>query len=81
MANEKGTGQHAHKSSEGIHITKRHRREESRAIRVRHPDQSASGNSGSSEKSGSSSSQSDLKGREYKDSEGNVHHHTHTAER
>jgi hypothetical protein len=69
MADQKGTGKHAHKSTEEPYPY--------------HEGQSSGKQSESSnETRGSSrtgSEASDLKEREYRDAQGNIHHHTRTA--
>ena len=73
MPEEKGTGKHPHKDSEEPYP---------------HHEGKTTGESSSSdnregerrESSGSDRDESrDLKEREYRDSEGNIHHHTHTS--
>ena len=79
---EQGTGKHPHKdSSEPWHHTEGSQpehRQESRGENSgteHNRKQSASGTN----EGGPSSSSQDLKEREYRDKEGNVHHHTHTS--
>jgi hypothetical protein len=68
MAENNQQGKHPHKSGDEAHSKN---------------EQSGSKSGASSQKSGGGSqkgsSNDDLKSREYKDSQGNVHHHTHTA--
>jgi hypothetical protein len=93
MADQQGTGKHPRKSTEepyphhkggkeenagGSHESGRGKEESGRA-------QSAAAGAGGSRGSergrgGEESSSSDLKEREYRDAQGNVHHHTHTYE-
>jgi hypothetical protein len=86
MADEKGTGQHAHKSSEEPYPhheapTTRGESGSSRSSSGSSSSHSSSSSSGREESgSGSSSNDSDLKSREYRDNEGNVHHHTRTSD-
>lgn len=85
MADEKGTGKHPHKSTEERwHHTESNERSGSqeRSESREHSGEDSShrqSGSGTSE-GGPTSSSRDLKEREYRDEEGNVHHHTHTAE-
>lgn len=78
-----GTGHDAHKSSEEPYPHKEapSTRGESRGSES---SQSSSRSSARESQSGSSSrsssESSDLKSREYRDKEGNVHHHTRTSE-
>lgn len=66
-----GTGKHAHKSTEEpFHHTEDNQQKGSERNERRSQQQSAS----------SGSSQSDLKQREYRDQQGNIHHHTKTYE-
>lgn len=90
MANEKGTGQHAHKSSEepyphheapttsgeGSSHSGRSNGDSSQSS-SRSSSSRSSGSEGRTERSSGESS--DLKEREYRDKDGNIHHHTHTA--
>ena len=80
MADQQGTGKHPHKSAEDPRP--HHEAQE------KHKGGSQSGGSqtgqhqqehsgGRQHQSGSESS--DLKEREYRDKEGNIHHHTHTS--
>jgi len=80
---EQGTGKHSHKDSKepwphteasGSEHRSESRNEHSSSDENRK--QSASGSS----QGGPSSSTEDLKEREYRDEQGNVHHHTHTSE-
>lgn len=81
MADEKGTGKHPHKSTEepyphhGSESSGENRGEERRESRS---ENRGSETRGSSE-GGPSSETRDLKEREYRDKEGNIHHHTHTS--
>ena len=74
---EKGTGKHLHKSTEEPHPhTKSDGTGESNQSHGNRTSVAgASGSHGGSEESESA----DLKKREYRDKEGNIHHHTHTA--
>jgi hypothetical protein len=80
MANqsEQGTGKHPHKDSqEPWHHTEgsgSQNRSESRSSDSR-DQQSASGTS----QGGPASDSQDLKEREYRDNQGNIHHHTSTS--
>lgn len=92
MAKEQGTGQHAHKSSEEpyphheaptAHGEKREEGRESQSGSRSSSSQShsSSGSSkGNERRDERSNESSDLKSREYRDKDGNIHHHTHTAE-
>ena len=80
MANksEEGTGKHPHKDSQEpwhhTHSPESQNKSESRSSDSR-DQQSKSGTSQGGHASGSQ----DLKEREYRDNQGNVHHHTHTS--
>ncbi|HVZ15522.1 MAG TPA: hypothetical protein VG897_00255 [Terriglobales bacterium] len=68
MADHQGTGKHPHKSTEDPHP---HRRASG---------QKHAGPTGQHERHEASGSDSrDLKEREYRDKDGNIHHHTHTS--
>ncbi len=69
MANEQGTGKHPHKSTEEPYPHHKGSGEEGQKM--------CGGSSNRSEGEGSESG--DLKEREYRDSHGNIHHHTHTS--
>ena len=71
---EQGTGKHPHKSAEDP--TPHHEASTTKG-KDQHASSSSHSSSGKKEESGSDSS--DLKSREYKDKDGNIHHHTHTA--
>ncbi len=78
--NEEGTGKHPHKDSkEPWHHT-----EGSSSRSQSHESSSGSSNrkqsAAESSQGGPSSNKEDLKEREYRDEQGNVHHHTHTSE-
>lgn len=78
MANQQGTGKHGHKD------TKEPYPHHGKASGSSHTGASSShgGHSGETRShSGDSarSESSDLKSREYRDKDGNIHHHTHTA--
>lgn len=86
---EEGTGKHPHKSSEEPYPHHEapttgakegsHGKEEGE--RSRHAAAGAGSSSGREEhRSGERSESSDLKEREYRDAQGNVHHHTRTSE-
>lgn len=80
-SDQQGTGKHPHKSSEDP----RPHHEAPTTSGQGNESSSSSGhrNAGSHSEQGSKSSgneSSDLKEREYRDAEGNVHHHTHTYE-
>jgi hypothetical protein len=70
---EQGTGKHPHKSTEEPYPHHEGKSQESG-----HTQNAKSGDGQSREKEGGQSS--DLKEREYRDAQGNVHHHTHTYE-
>jgi hypothetical protein len=67
MAEQKGTGKHPHKSTQEPHPQTKHT-----ATGGKTQEQS--------EAKAEGSESSDLKSREYRDKEGNIHHHTHTYE-
>lgn len=71
MADEKGTGKHPHKDTAEPWP---HRKESSGQEEQQSTQQSKSGQSGEQEEPG------DLKEREYRDEQGNVHHHTRTSQ-
>jgi hypothetical protein len=74
-SNDKGTGKHPHRSTEEPYPhTKESGKEHSGQSQ-----QHASSGSHSTSQGGNQSESSDLKSREYRDKEGNIHHHTHTA--
>jgi hypothetical protein len=70
---EQGTGKHPHKDSKEPWPHTQERRSESRSSEGEHTRKQSA-----SERDRGSSS--DLKEREYRDEEGNVHHHTRTSE-
>lgn len=67
MPDRQQTGKHPHKSTEEPWP---HTKDNQQKGKENRSEQQAS--------SGSSSSNSDLKQREYRDEQGNIHHHTHT---
>lgn len=78
---DQGTGKHPHKSTEEPYSHTKgsesgERRESRGESSGSERQESASGTS----QGGPTSDTRDLKEREYRDEEGNVHHHTHTAE-
>ena len=73
--NEQGTGKHSHKSADEPFP---HTKESVKSDGKSESKSSKSASSGGKEAAGSSDS-SDLKSRQYKDKDGNIHHHTHTA--
>lgn len=79
MADEQGTGKHPHKSTEEPYP---HHKGSDQGSRSKQASAGAGGHgSERSEQGGSEeSNSSDLKEREYKDAQGNVHHHTRTYE-
>jgi hypothetical protein len=81
MPEEKGSGKHPHKSTEepwSHHKEASGKKEEEK----QQSRQSGAKESGAKEEQASSGSEesSDLKEREYRDKEGNIHHHTRTSE-
>lgn len=72
-SNDKGTGKHPHKSTEEPYPHTKESGEEHSG-----QSQQRSSSAGHSE-GGNQSESSDLKSREYRDKDGNIHHHTHTA--
>ncbi len=70
---EQGTGKHPHKSTEEPYPHHESQSGKSDGL-------SRSGQTESKSQASSSSDSSDLKGREYTDSKGEVHHHTRTYE-
>jgi hypothetical protein len=74
---DKGTGKHPHKDSEEPypHTERSGGKQESS-----HQGSTGSRSSGKGESNKGGSSSSDEKSREYKDKDGNIHHHTHTYE-
>ena len=82
MPNEQGTGKHPHKSTEEPYP--HHERKTTKGSDERggeHSRQSSGREEGGrGRQEGQSSNSSDLKEREYRDAQGNVHHHTHTYE-
>jgi hypothetical protein len=69
-SNDKGTGKHPHKSTEEPYP---HTKESGQS------QQHSSSAGHSTSQSGNESESSDLKDREYRDKEGNIHHHTYIA--
>lgn len=65
MTEQQGTGKHPHKSTEEPY--------------PHHKGESGSGKQEASHRSDGGSESSDLKEREYRDEQGNIHHHTRTA--
>jgi hypothetical protein len=80
MAEEKqGTGKHPHKSTEEPYP--HHESGSQKGGQTQHSKGSQeSGRSHESGRSNQGESSDDLKEREYRDSQGNVHHHTRTYE-
>lgn len=81
-SNRQGTGRHPHKSTEEPY---RHTRENQSSSspsgsREMHAGSQSASHSAGSSGSHSGSGSSDLKSREYKDAQGNIHHHTKTFE-
>jgi hypothetical protein len=77
MADQQGTGKHPHKSTEEPYPHHEGRQQgEQRENRSQQQQQ------GSSERShsGSQSESGDLKQREYRDEQGNIHYHTRTSQ-
>ncbi len=74
--NQQGTGRHSHKSSEEPY----HHTRENQSGSSQHASGSRKDDSGM-HASDSSGGGSDMRSREYKDAQGNVHHHTKTYER
>lgn len=74
--NDQGTGKHPHKSTEEPYP--HHEGKDEKGERGR--EASGSRERGESEhaREGQQSGSSDLKEREYRDAQGDVHHHTHT---
>lgn len=74
---EQGTGKHPHKSTEEPYP-----HHEGKTTKHEEEGKSGSHRGGSHSqhsKGGGESESDDLKSREYRDKEGNIHHHTHTA--
>ncbi len=74
---EQGTGKHPHKDTEEPYP-----HHEDHTTKEGHSQNASSRShekSGSHESSRDESESEDLKSREYRDAQGNVHHHTHTA--
>ena len=88
MAEDQGTGKHPHKDTEEPYP--HHARSEAKGERhSEHERRGSEAEEGSSAKrsderregrSDEREKERDLREREYRDSEGNVHHHTHTAQ-
>ena len=80
---EQGTGKHPHKSTEEPYPhtkgSESGERKESRGESSGSRNEQRQSGSGTSQ-GGPTSDTRDLKEREYRDKEGNVHHHTHTAD-
>ena len=74
---EKGTGKHPHKSTTEPYPHTKQSDGKGQSGQSHGTRASAAGESGGSRSEGSESA--DLKNREYRDKEGNIHHHTHTA--
>ena len=93
QSGEQGTGKHPHKSTEepfphtkeaGTEQGRLERRQGSEGRSESHSASHSGSHSGSSHSGGSQESKlggggDDLKEREYRDKEGNVHHHTRTS--
>jgi hypothetical protein len=72
---QKGTGKHPHKSTEEpVPHTKDDGKKSESGAKA-----SAAGSGASSKSGGNKGEDSDLKSREYRDKDGNIHHHTRTA--
>lgn len=80
--NQQGTGRHSHKSTEEpYHHTKQNQSSSSHSGSPEmHAGSQSGSHSGGSSGSHSGGGSSDLKSREYKDAQGNIHHHTKTFE-
>ena len=86
--NDQGTGKHPHKSTEepypqheGKDTRSEHAHQTRGSGEREERSQQGRGNQGSEQdRGGQKSGSSDLNQREYRDAEGNVHHHTHTYE-
>jgi len=76
MADEKGTGKHPHKSAEEPYSHQN--AEHGKSTQGSHSSSGSHSSKGEGSK-GKESESSDLKEREYRDEQGNVHHHTRTA--
>lgn len=80
MANsgQQGAGKHPHKSTQEPYS---HTKDNKGGSHSSHASggSKASGSQSSSHSSRGSSESSDLKSREYRDAQGNIHHHTHTV--
>jgi hypothetical protein len=72
---QQGTGKHPHKSTEEPYP---HTKESAQG--GEHSKSHAGSKPSGSSRGGGGSQSSDLKDREYRDKQGNVHHHTHTYE-
>lgn len=83
MTDEKGTGKHSHKNTEEPwphrEGSEGERSESAQEHRSASSKAEVSQNERGQQKSSSSDTQ-DLKEREYRDAQGNVHHHTHTSQ-
>jgi hypothetical protein len=84
---EKGTGRHPHKSTEEPwhHTESRSgersaERMEGRSGEDRGTENRGSRSDGERSEAGPSSDRQDLKSREYRDKNGEIHHHTHTSQ-
>jgi len=73
---EKGTGKHPHKDTQESYPHTKESEEKGRSTQSQGARTHAAGASGGETEESESS---DLKNREYRDKEGNIHHHTHTA--
>jgi hypothetical protein len=84
IADEKGTGKHSHKDSEEPypHHEAPTARGESGGSHAEssHSSSYSSSVSGSERENRPESHEADLKEREYRDKESDIHHHTHTSE-
>jgi hypothetical protein len=74
---DKGTGKHPHKRTSEPHPHTKQSGGKEQSSQSHGMRASGAGASGSRGSQGSESS--DLKSREYRDKDGNIHHHTHTA--
>ena len=75
---EQGTGKHPHKSSEEPYP--HHKGGTDESGRSQHASSGSQHGTQSSRSGDEGSESSDLKEREYRDAQGNVHHHTRTSE-
>jgi hypothetical protein len=79
MAEQQGTGKHPHKSTEEPYPHNEAPSTSGKSASERGKGQQAQSESGGNRQQGGSQSESDdLKEREYRDEQGNIHHHTRT---